>query len=431
MATTKRPRYTSYRNPPHSFLDHPVLRHLFANASDLFTVADYRRTWAIGAFCGVARWLEFVAIAIFAYELTHSPELVALLAVLRMLPYVLLGFSMGALADAIDRKALLIASLLVMAMVSGAMALLTLSGFASYALVAVATMASGAFWTTDMPVRRRLLVDAVGKDRISAALGFDNSTMYATRALGPVIGGTTYQFLGIDGIYALITASYLICVFLGLELTAGTSEASAVNPRGARFGLLVPPRELIADRRFQIVMGVTLVFNLWCFPFVTMVPVIAQKDFGMAPILVGAMSACDGIGGIFGALVVAWLASERTLFQFYYFGTLCFLVLVAALSLHLTVGTAVATLLMLGVASASFSATQYALIYVIAPPEMRGRATGVLAFFIGSSIFGHYHTGLLFEKLGSVAAMQFMAVEGVIVMLVLGILWWRTNDKPA
>ena len=88
----------------HSSLDHPVLRHLFANASDLFAVADYRRMWAIGAFCGVARWLEFVAIAIFAYELTHSPELVALLAVLRMLPYVLLGFGMGALADAIDRK---------------------------------------------------------------------------------------------------------------------------------------------------------------------------------------------------------------------------------------------------------------------------------------------------------------------------------------
>ena len=42
-----------------------------------------------------------------------------MLAVLRMLPYVVLGFSMGALADAIDRKTLLIASLLVMAVVSG------------------------------------------------------------------------------------------------------------------------------------------------------------------------------------------------------------------------------------------------------------------------------------------------------------------------
>ena len=130
------------------------MRRLFANARDLFAIADYRRMWAIGAFCGVARWLEFVAIAIFAYALTQSPELVALLAVLRMLPYVLLGFGMGALADALDRKSLLIASLLVMALVSGAMALLTLSGAAGYVLVAAATMASGAFWTTDMPVRQ-------------------------------------------------------------------------------------------------------------------------------------------------------------------------------------------------------------------------------------------------------------------------------------
>jgi hypothetical protein len=83
---------------------------------------------------------------------------VALLAVLRMLPYVLLGFGMGALADALDRKSLLIASLLVMALVSGAMALLTLSGAAGYALVAAATMASGAFWTTDMPVRRQACI---------------------------------------------------------------------------------------------------------------------------------------------------------------------------------------------------------------------------------------------------------------------------------
>ena len=61
----------------------------------LFAQADYRRIWAIGGLTGVARWLEFVALAIFAYEITHSPELVALLAVLRMVPYLLLGSSWG------------------------------------------------------------------------------------------------------------------------------------------------------------------------------------------------------------------------------------------------------------------------------------------------------------------------------------------------
>ena len=51
--------------------------------------------------------------------------------------------------------------------------------------------------------------------------------------------------------------------------------------------------------------------------------------------------------------------------------------------------------------------------------------------FVGSSMLGHWHTGLLFERLGSVPAMRIMVAEGVAVMLVLAILWWRTRGQPA
>jgi predicted MFS family arabinose efflux permease len=400
-----------------------------ADARALFAHADYRRVWMIGGLSGIARWLEFVAIAIFAYELTHSPELVALLAVLRMVPYVMLGFLMGALADAIDRKRLLLASLSVMAATSAAMSVLATSGRATYVAAAVVVMVAGAFWTTDMPVRRRLLVDAVEGGNVAAALGFDNATMYATRALGPLIGGATYQALGIGGIYALIAGSYLVCLWLAAGLRAGSEHQPSAAPARIGLGFLLPPRELILDRRFQVIMGVTLVYNLWCWPFVTMVPVIAQKDFALTPALVGALSACDGLGGTLGALAVGLLAGQRTLFRFYYLGTLSFLLLVLALSLHLTVGTAIGVLLLLGVAAASFSSTQYALVYTIARPEMRGRATGVLSIFIGSSMLGHWHTGLLFERLGSVAAMRVMVAEGIAAMLALAILWWRTRAQ--
>jgi MFS family permease len=98
-----------------------------------------------------------------------------------------------------------------------------------------------------------------------------------------------------------------------------------------------------------------------------------------------------------------------------------------ALAMHLTVETAVAILLLNGVGAAAFSSTQYALVYNIAPPEMRGRATGMLSIFIGSSMLGHWHAGLLFEQLGTVAAMQVMACEGLAVMLVLAVLWSRTR----
>ena len=425
IAKDRAPRYTlsgshrlvSSRSPL------PLLQP--ADTRLLFARPDYRRLWAIGGLTGVARWLEFVAIAIFAYELTQSPALVALLAVLRMVPYMLFGFLMGAVADVIDRKRLLVATFAMMTAASGTMLVVTALDAATYVAAAAIVMVSGAFWTTDMPVRRRLLVDAVEPKSVSAALGFDNATMYATRALGPLIGGATYQVVGISGIYALIATSYLIC----LGLATRVSVQSAAPSGGAQFGklgFLLPPWELVLDRRFQIIMGVTLVYNLWCWPFIGMVPVIGQKDFALTPALVGALSACDGLGGTVGALAVGLLATPRTLFRCYYFGTLACLLLILALALNFTIGAAVAILLASGIAAAAFSSTQYALVYNISPPEMRGRATGVLSIFIGSSMLGHWHAGLLFERLGSIAAMEVIACEGLAAMLALAALWCRT-----
>ena len=105
-----------------------------------------------------------------------------------------------------------------MAVASGIMLIVTALGAATYAAAAMIVMVSGAFWTTDMPVRRRLLVDAVKPQSVPVALGFDNATMYASRALGPLIGGATYQVVGISGIYALIAMSYLVCLALATQV---------------------------------------------------------------------------------------------------------------------------------------------------------------------------------------------------------------------
>ncbi len=402
-------------------------------ALGLFVFPDYRRLWAAGALTGIARWLEFIALGIFAYELTQSPKLVALLAVLRMMPYVLLGFVMGVLADRFDRRRLLMAATAVVCLTATGMAIFTGLGHASYTAVAVATMVSGAFWTIDMPVRRRLLVDAAGPDRVASALGFDNSTMYATRALGPLIGGASYQAIGISGIYCAIAVAYAACFILAARL--GRPKAlptdGGIRSQGGVLAAFHVPRELIFNRRFSVIMGVTLTYNLFCFPFTTMIPVIAQRDFSLPPELVGALSACDGVGGTIGALLLGILGSERTLFRTYFGGTLAMLLLMLALSFHLEVQSTAVALLLMGAAAACFSATQYALVHVIAPPAVRGRATGVLSLFIGSSMIGHYMTGVLFDSVPSPIAMRTMALCGIATMLVCGAVWWTTRDRVA
>jgi MFS family permease len=393
----------------------------------LVAMPDYRRLWLIGAGVGIARWLEFLALGVFAWQVTGSASLVALLAIVRMGPYVLFGFAVGALADFLDRKRLLVAAFVLSTLAAVAFAGLVLTGHAGYPLAIVAAGVSGFVWTTDMPVRRRLMVEKAGPERMAAALGFDNSTAYATRAIGPVTGGIVYESLGLEGVFAISALVYALCACWALRLEPEARDGAAARP--SILALLIPPRAIVTDPAFQVVLGVTAVYNLWCFPFITMVPVIAQKDFTLTPALVGLLSACDGIGGTLGAIAIGFLGSGRTLFRTYFWGTLVFLCIVLALSAWLTPPTTALGLLALGAAAACFSATQYALVYTIAPAAMRGRATGFLSLFIGLSTLGFYNTGWLFQTYPSVEAMRILALQGLVPMLVLGLLWLRVGRQ--
>jgi predicted MFS family arabinose efflux permease len=397
-----------------------------SSARSVLAIADFRRIWLIGWLSAVCRWLEIIGTSIFVYELTRSPQLVAVLAVVRMVPYVTLGLVFGGLADAYERTSLLKLGLAAMLVMCLMMAGLTGAQVAGYAVILAATFVSGTFWTIDMPVRRRLLVDAIGTDRMAAGLGIDNASMHAARMVGPIAGGLLYEYAGIPGIFLVVAIIHAACI----ALSYGVSPAKNAFSLGRFIPFsLIPPRELFDDRRFWVAMGVTVAYNLWCFPFTNMIPVIAQNDFALTPRWVGAMTAIDGIGGILGALIVAMAVTERTLFRFYFSGTLAVVLLYAVLSLHLTVAAAVPALLLIGIASAAFSATQYGLIYTLAPPALRGHATGVMQFFIGTSIIGHWLTGLLFERLGSVTAMRVMAGQAIISLAILWALWRRAARR--
>jgi len=431
------------------------LAHYLALPRALFAVADYRRIWTIGLLTGITRWLELLALGIYAYDVTSSPEVVALLALLRMAPFVVFGFFIGALTDMIDRKRWLIAAIGMVLVSSGGMIVAAFSGFATIGLVAVATVISGIFWVTDMPLRRRLLVETIDHQFLTSASAFDAVTNYITRVIGPLIGGAAYQWFGIIGIFAFSTAVYLVCLLLALRLEKPVRSRAGGNavtvpddrpiPGNARhvaptfqaltfaWKMFVPPAILLRNRQFMIILGITAVYNIWCFPLIAMVPVIAERDFGLSPVLVGALSACDGIGGTIGAVMVGMLATNRSLMTLYFLGPTCNLILLSCLAWFLSVEMATLALLCAGVAAACFSSTQYALVYHVAPPEMRGRATGLLSMFIGTGALGLYNTGFLFATFTSAHALTIMVAEGSAAILLLAVAWLAmpTRKTPA
>src|SRR6266702_7906525 len=69
---------------------------------------DFRRLWLVGLVVFAVRWVEMLAVAVFAYQQTGSPFIVAMLTMLRMLPMALFGAVVGAAAERLERRTALI-----------------------------------------------------------------------------------------------------------------------------------------------------------------------------------------------------------------------------------------------------------------------------------------------------------------------------------
>ena len=80
-----------------------------AGRFSVFADAAYQRLWGIGAINSIMRWIETVAVSVYVYDLTGSAWALALVSFFRALPMLIFGIFLGAIADRVNRRLLLIA----------------------------------------------------------------------------------------------------------------------------------------------------------------------------------------------------------------------------------------------------------------------------------------------------------------------------------
>lgn len=410
-------------------MDRTIAAPATAPRLGLFAQPDFRRLWTVGLVVFAVRWLEMLAMAVFAYQRTHSPLVVAVLTMLRGLPMALLGAPLGALAERIERQKALVCVVAAMAASSLTLAALAYAGRLEIWELALASFWNGIGWATDNPVRRTLIGEVVGSERMSAAMAFDVGANNASSMLGPSLGGVLLGSVGIAGAFTASLACYVIAVVAALRLRyrdrprrAGSASVLARMIEG----FLVARR----SRRLLAVLVVTVVYNLFGWPFTSMIPVIGHDTLHLGPAGVGGLASMNGVGAFCGALAIAAFARPAGFTRLYLGGTLSYLVLqmvFAALPQPLLAGAA---LLLTGVANAGFSTMQATLVYLAAPPEMRSRIYGVLSVCIGAGPLGFLHLGLLAGLIGARAATVTIGVEG---LLALALTWplWRSLAAPA
>ena len=388
---------------------------------------NYLSIWALGVLTGFTRWFQLLALGVYTFEITGSPLLVAIVPILWGLPLAICGPVIGGIADRVNRKLLLSASIAMILVVAVTMASLAYTASLTVTHIFIASVISGLFWATDMPVRRRIIGDIAGPDRLSQAMGLDAATNNLTRMIGPLIGGVLYQTLGLTGVFILSAVTYALSFLLVLGLrssddAAPSEEEGVLEDHGIAAGLRTL-RDALGDPHLRRLLAVTVVFNVWGFPFISMLPVIGKSTFGLDPSRVGLISSLEGLGSFIGALVFAFILRPSMFLRAYVWSTAAYVALIACLGVAGYPALAAALLIVIGLASAGFQTMQSTLFYLAAPPKMRSRIFGLLTICIGAGPFGFLNVGLMAEKFGAEMALLITGVEGAVVLLLIAIPW--------
>ncbi len=396
-------------------------------SSRLFSNADFRRLWFIGLAISVVRWLEMLALALFAYQLTGSAFVVVMLTMLRMVPMGLFGAFLGAAAERFDRRSALILVLIVQMAVTLALALLASFDAIEVWHLAVASFINGSGWASDHPVRRMMIGDSVGGERIGPALSIDAATNNGTRVAGPLLAGFLLAELGITSVFwfslALYAPALLAAVRIGMrQQTAGSMGSSIIA--SVREGLAWARR----DGRLTGVFVITIIFNVFGWPATSMVPVIGTDYLNLGPKGVGVLASFDGVGGLLGAIVIATYARIAWYGRIYVSGVAVYLAMVVIFASAPVVSIAAAALFVGGIANAAFAVMQSTLVYRSAPADMRARLLGVVSVCIGTGVIGFLYLGLLTDWLSPNVATVALAAQGLVAMLLTRRYWtgvWR------
>ena len=383
---------------------------------------DFWRLWLVGLVISTVRWLETVAVGVAVYQRTESAFAVAMMTMLRLLPMGLFGAFLGAISERVDRRMTLTGVLILMGATSAALGLLALAGALEVWHFAAAAFINGCGWATDNPVRRFMMGEAVGRAHMGTAMSLDVGASNASRMVGPAIGGLLLSTGGIEGVFALSVLMYAAAIAAALRIrtrippSPGTGAVLARIAEGLRI--------VRADPRLTGTLAVTIIYNVFAWPFTSMIPVIGRDRLDLGAQGVGILASLDGIGAFFGALLLAVWLTPRWYARAYVGGVTLYMVMLVVFATTTSPLLAGAALLLTGLGGAGFATMQATLVWLASPPEMRSRILGVLSVCIGTGPAGFLWLGWLADRIGAHHA---TAVTGILGLLALAVTWklWK------
>jgi MFS family permease len=337
-------------------------------------------------------------------QLTPSGSALGITVALQALPVLLLGPWAGSVADAVDKRKLLLATQALQAALALTLGALTVAHVVELWMVWVLALGLGVARALDVPTRQAFVSELVDDDALPRAISINATVAAAARMVGPAAGGTLIALLGVGACFLINGAS-----FVGPLLGLLAMDASALyrpdvpparTPRAVRAGV----RYVRGRRDLLIPLVMMALVGTFAYEFQVTIPLLAHQQFGLGATGFGLLYAAMGFGAVVGGLTIAGRVAPRV--KTIAAAALVFAAGLGAAAVSPGPATAAIFLAAAGAASVVFSSTTNATLQLRADPAMRGRVVALyIVAFLGSTPVGGPLVGAVGQLAGPRAAL--------------------------
>jgi MFS family permease len=372
--------------------------------------AVFRSIWIATVVSNIGTWMQSVGAAWLMTSLTPSPLLVALMQTAASLPLFLLGLFAGALADVVDRRKLLLATVAWTFFVALALAILTLTGLMNAWMLLLLTFLLGLGGALSAPAWLATVPELVEAHELPSAVTLHATGFNVARALGPALGGLIVAAAGPAAVFMLnaVTFLYVFVVLSRWRRARPNNDSPPEDMLGAAAAGMRYVRHSSTQRAVLIRIGV---FTLGASGLWALLPAVSRHELGLEATGYGVILGSLGFGAVVGSLFLPRLRRWLSMDQLAAVATVVFAGATLALAYLRVVPLLVACTMAGGMAWLAIMSSLTIAIQSASPAWVRARSLGIyLLVFQGLMAGGSFAWGALAEQFGNSTALSVAAL---------------------
>ena len=356
---------------------------------------DFRRLWIGNGVSHVGYQVTAVAMPVQMYQITGSSFWVGLLGIAALIPLLVFALWGGAVADAADRRrVLLVSSLVVWAATLGLLVQAVLD-VGSPALLLALTAVQSVGFAVSAPTRSAIVPRLVSVELLPAAntLNFTVSNVGAIG--GPLVAGVVLAWWDFAVAYAVDAVLFTVALWAALRLPPlpPLQEGQVATGRGLR-AVVDGLRYIMGQPVLWLSFAIDIVAMVLAMPR-ALFPEVAVTRFGDEAIA-GWLFSAIAIGAVVGGVFSGWIGRVRRQGVALVAAVVCWGLAISAAWYATSLWLMVVLLAAAGLADLVSAVYRQTIVLVYAPDEMRGRLQGVFtAVVAGGPRLGDLRAGTM------------------------------------